>query len=82
MSESEFHQINRKLDEIANEIATVKRGVYGDRDNKVLGLIDRTTDAEARLDAVDKRQWKAAAIIGGFLVGVEIVWNFFKGRLQ
>ena len=52
----------QKFDEhcsyVKTELATIKRGVYGDPDNKVPGLMDRQVEDERRITALEEEQKK------------------------
>lgn len=79
----------KKFDEFAketrHELETIKRGIYGDPKNKVLGLIERQDNDEQRMDESDKRmtkienkQYKIGLLLAGILMGVDVIWNFIK----
>lgn len=81
MSEREkdiLSKIYSKLEGLEGSVETIRRGVYGDRDNNVLGLLQRQEIDEqerqnmnARIDNVEKKNWKISAVfglVGGFLV--------------
>lgn len=53
-----LQRIATKLDEhceyTKTELSTIKRGVYGDPDNKVPGLMDRQLEDERRIKALEE----------------------------
>lgn len=81
MSEQEKDKLDylvQKFDEhsshVREELATIKRGVYGDPDNKVPGLMDRQLEDERRIKVIEDER-KAEAVkkktilwIGGSIV--------------
>ena len=78
-------EINRKLDEMMRDLGRVVRGLYGDKDNDQLGLVQRQSRDEEQFNILDKRvaklekfNWKLGMIgVGGMLL-IEILWNLFK----
>ncbi len=78
-------EINRKLDEMMRDLARVVRGLYGDKDNDQLGLVQRQSKDEEQFKILDRRvaklekfNWKLGMIgVGGMLL-IEILWNLFK----
>ena len=67
------------------DVHTIKRGLYGDKDNGVHGLIDRQKADEDRLDNIEnhinreklKKKWWAAAL--AFAVAlIEGIVHFWK----
>jgi hypothetical protein len=57
---SDEHAILNKLNEVMVEIQTIKRGVYGDEDNEVKGLIHHHRD---HLGA-------------GAILALQFIWHF------
>ena len=43
-----------KFQSLSNKVERIERGVYGDRDNNQLGLIDRDENKEERLKSLEK----------------------------
>jgi hypothetical protein len=82
---SQLQQVLKKLDDLAEETAIIKRGLYGDPKNKVRGLIDRQDQDEERITKIENRQTKSIAIVTGFATGltfvIEFVIRFFKDRI-
>jgi hypothetical protein len=78
----EVSELAKKVDELHREMredmAVLKRGVYGDKINGVRGLLERQDSDEERIDKIEKRQWKVGAMIGGFVVAVDIVVMYIK----
>jgi hypothetical protein len=73
------HEVNIKLDRL-------NRGVYGDPDNHVKGLMQRQNEDEAwrakideRQDKTDKKLWKIGATMGAFVAGLDFAIMYVKG---
>ena len=66
------------------ELGEIKRGVYGDPANKVLGLIDRQEIDERRLALLEEErkreqlQKKTILWVIGIIFTAGQVWEFFK----
>lgn len=74
--------------EMRDDMATLKRGVYGDPANKVKGLLQRQDDddewkegIEDRIEKSERKQWKLSVMVTGLLVGMDAAWNFFKDKV-
>ena len=78
---SDEHTIIRKLDDIAREVQTIKRGVYGDEDNEVPGLIDHAKDHNKRIKSLEDTKKQALWWGGGVLLTLNAMWHFLKERL-
>lgn len=77
--------ILKDLKEIKSEVRTIRLGLYGDKDNKIPGLIDRQErdeqkfkEVDKRLDRIEQKQYKVFVWGGAILAGVNIAWNFIK----
>ena len=61
----------KSFDALAIDVKTIKRGLYGDPDNKVIGLIERQDKDEIRLDALEaidrsqnlKKKWFTGLLV-------------------
>lgn len=78
-------QIEDKIDEIlkltqqnTNDIAHIKRGLYGDPVNKLPGLIDRQIEDEAEIKKLKDQQSRTLWIVTGFGAAVSVIFNFLK----
>jgi hypothetical protein len=78
----EVHELAKKIDEFQREVrddmAVLKRGMYGDPVNKVRGLLERQDSDEERIDKIEKRQWKVGAMMGGGIVAIDIIIFYIK----
>lgn len=77
--------ILKDLKEIKSEVRTIRLGLYGDKVNKIPGLIDRQEsneqkfkEVDKRLDHVEQKQYKMFVWGGAILTGLNIAWNFIK----
>jgi hypothetical protein len=87
----EVHELARKMDEFHREMredmAVLKRGVYGDERNNVKGLLrrqdeddDRLTAMEDRVETVERKAWRINILIGLVWVAIGAFWEFIKGK--
>ena len=81
---SEFRKF---ADKTGQSLAKLDRGVYGDKDNKTPGLIDRQIEDEKRIAALEeankKRTWimiGASAVMSGLTFLVSLLWEAFKQK--
>jgi len=70
------------LKRIETEVHTIKRGVYGDKDNDVKGLIQTDREQEMRIKSLEDTKKQAIWFGGGALIIIELVWQFIKGKLD
>lgn len=92
MDQETRHTLNRlseKLDSNFNqfhsELATIKRGIYGDEANQVKGLLTRQNEdderfevVETRMSKMERKQFKQGVVATGLLVSIQLAWNTFK----
>lgn len=62
------------------EIHTIKRGIYGDEQNRVKGLIDTDQEQHIRIKNLEETKKQAVWFFGGMLIVIEIVWQFLKEK--
>jgi hypothetical protein len=70
-----------KIDKILTHVEKLNRGMYGDPDNGVPGLIKENQDQEVRLKAVEENQKKVKYWIAGFSFAVPSLLYFVKEKL-
>jgi hypothetical protein len=86
----EVSELAKKVDEFHREMrddmAVLKRGVYGDPKNRIKGLLERQDEddawrdkIEARQDKLDNKIWKIGASIGAVFVGFDFAIMYIKG---
>lgn len=74
--EQNLHNINQNMTILVDDVRKIKRGLYGDPDNKVLGLIDRQEIDEKRIVVLeghivkDKNTTKRIGIITGSAIAL------------
>jgi hypothetical protein len=82
----EVHELAAQLEKFANEtkrdLSVIKRGVYGDPENKVKGLIERQDSDEERIGKIEKRQWKIGVLMAGGVAMVDFVIIYVKEFLK
>lgn len=54
---------------VTNDLSDVKRGVYGDEKNKVVGLLDRQNATEKEVKTIKAKQTKLGRIAAGIVLG-------------
>jgi hypothetical protein len=81
--------IAKDLRQIKEDVRTIRLGLYGDKDNRIPGLIDRQDDdekkfleVERRLEVVERKQYKTFVWGGGLVVAVQMIWNLIKGWMN
>ena len=80
----------KTVDSLSVDIKTIKRGLYGDPDNKVVGLIARQANDELRLDALEavdkkelfKKKWFTGLLLAatGVVEWILHTWNEISGK--
>lgn len=71
--------------EMRNDMATLKRGVYGDKENQVKGLLERQDADEKRmngidgkLEKVDRKLWKVGVLMGAGVAAIDFIIMYIK----
>jgi hypothetical protein len=81
-----------KIDTILEHVKKLSRGMYGDPDNGLKGLIKENQEQESRLNALETKventekfqkdlKWWIGKIAAGVSVAVGVVWTLIKQRL-
>jgi hypothetical protein len=71
-------KIIAQLNRMETEIQTIKRGVYGDQQNKVKGLIQTDLEQHVRIKKLEDVKKKAIWIAAGFILAVEGIMALIK----
>lgn len=75
------HEENNKLDKIYEAVEKINRGLYGDADNKVPGLMqshyELRDDVNKLKDDKKKQRW----IIAGVSITVPVIIHLLKEKL-
>ena len=83
--EENMNYLVKSVDHLTAEVKTIKRGLYGDPENEVPGLIARQVQDEKRLDILEavyknndfKKNWFVGILIGAGTI-INGVIHFFK----
>lgn len=74
-----------KLDELigmvktmSTEVATIKRGVYGDEANQVPGLIHTDREQHKRIKSLEETRKKTIWVAAGAFGVIEGLWHWLK----
>lgn len=71
-------EITATLKRMEGEIHTIKRGVYGDEPNGVLGLIDTDKSQDLRIKAIEDKDNKRVWMGVGALAIIEMIIQVIK----
>jgi hypothetical protein len=85
----EVHELAKQIETFAKEtredLAVIKRGVYGDKENKVKGLLERQDIDEKRMDGldgklekVDRKLWKVGVLMGAGVAAIDFIIMYIK----
>jgi hypothetical protein len=72
---SDEHRIITKLNELMAEVQTIKRGVYGDKNNGVNGLIHHQRDHLQRIIDLEDSKKKAVWFGAGAIAILQVLWH-------
>lgn len=82
MSDTESNKLDELIGMVktmSTEVATIKRGVYGDQANKVPGLIDTDREQHQRIKSLENTRSKFIWWTGGAFAAIEAFWHWIKG---
>lgn len=65
---------------IMDEVRTIKRGMYGDSENGVKGLIQRQEEDEKQIKELKGFRNKMIWAGSGLVLGVQGIWEFIKWK--
>lgn len=71
---------NRVNKEFIEELHTISRGLYGDPQNKVPGLIQRQERDEDDIRKLKAFQTKLSILWGMIIVTAGVVWEFIRAK--
>lgn len=70
------------LEKQGKDIERINRGLYGDPDNKLHGLIDRQIRDEKRIHDLeqnnDRRKWWTGGVIAALTLVFSFLWQWIK----
>lgn len=84
MSEKENDKLDKvlyHLETLGKSVAKIERGVYGDPDNDVPGLIKENKSQETRIKSLEENQKKQKWIIAGVSFSVPVIIHFVKQKI-
>lgn len=76
---TEQREFNRN---ILDKVDKIERGVYGDKVNGTMGLIERQGIDEQRIGRLEAFRNKFIWVVGGALAAIEIGWEILKRKLN
>lgn len=81
----QHEKLEKMLTSVVVDINQIKRGVYGDPQNQVLGLIDTDKSQHKRIKSLEDSR-KKALWAGGAIIGfLELTWHgiqeWFKSKV-
>jgi hypothetical protein len=82
--EQNIENINQNISVLVDDVRTIKRGVYGDPSNKVVGIIERQLMDDLRISVLedsiikDKNSTKKLGIMAGVAIIILEGWHQFK----
>jgi len=73
-------EIGASLKRLETDVQTIKRGVYGDKENGVKGLIETDREQHGRIRDLEQTKSKALWAGSGILVSIEVGWQIIKHK--
>lgn len=81
-SEEKIDAILKHCEHQSKSIERLERGMYGDKDNKLPGLIDRQLSDEDRIEKLeqhnDRQKWWTGGVVAALTLVFSFLWNWFK----
>ena len=68
-------------DHFMREISTIKRGIYGDEENMVKGLIEIDREQHDRIRSLEQSKNKVYWFGSGFVLSWPLIYEFVKKNL-
>lgn len=85
-SEEKIDCILKLCEKQGKDIERINRGLYGDPDNKLPGLIDRQISDEGRIQKLethnDRQKWYLGGIGVALMIAWEVIGDFFKNLFR
>lgn len=78
MSPEEKRYFESKFNPLQTRVDDLYRGVYGDEQNSVPGLIDTDKSQHQRIKSLEDLRKKVLWIGAGIMVALEGLWHFFS----
>ena len=80
MTDREDYHINSRFDKLDSAIEEIRRGLYGDKQNGVKGLIDNRDEDHRRILKLEDTKKKMLWTGGGIIIAVELLWHSLKHK--
>lgn len=71
-----------KIDHIFNKVDKIDRGLYGDTENKVPGLMQKHYSLKEKVERLEDHRKKAVYYGSGLFVGLQFAWFFIKDKFN
>lgn len=71
-------EVQGDLKSVKTDCHTIKRGMYGDKDNLVIGLMQRQLQDEIDIKKLKDNWKKVAWLTIGFTFAIELIWIAIK----
>lgn len=78
----QLDQISLRQDHFMREVETIKRGIYGDEQNGVKGLIATDREQHNRIKKLEEFKARTIYTAGGMWLLIMIVWETFKDKIK
>lgn len=75
MTVSDQEYFDKKFNGLNIKVDKLERGVYGDPDNKVKGLIDTDREQHERIKSLEDTRKKGLWVGGGILLALQGFWH-------
>lgn len=76
--DGQFSYLDGKVKDLNKDVQTIKRGVYGDEENDVLGLIQTDRMQHKRIKSLEDTRKKVYWFGSGLIVLLEGAWHSVK----
>lgn len=70
--------VQKDVHSVKNDCYTIKRGMYGDKENLVIGLMQRQMQDELEIKKLQDKWKKVVWMVAGFVVAIEVVSLLIK----
>jgi len=72
--------VSKEVAGLAKEVNTVKRGVYGDEENGIKGLIHTNHEQQKDIDSLKETRKKGMWIFSGALMALQGLWHLITSK--
>jgi hypothetical protein len=81
MSDKENDKLDKVLSMLhdhSEDLETIKRGIYGDKQNGVPGLLQENKDQEERIKKLEELKKKGTYMVAGVTLAWPVIWHHIK----